>query len=225
MNEQPSGRTNGCLEASQLLAWHDGALSPGEATAVMNHMAGCARCAAEDRALLREIRQMFELLSRLDPLPDSLIAPEAALARFQQRLEGQHSNISLNHAHENRPVGEAFLAEPERVEVPPDAAHRSPRKSHVGMFVQVLAAVLVIGVLVGTLLALLTPYHSKPSGGTGAGTVVAEKGCLYYSKNGYVHEYDLSAVTADESPWKVSFRLQTIVVSCWEVVLVGVVVR
>jgi anti-sigma factor RsiW len=160
MNEQQAGRTNGCLEADQLLAWHDGALSPREATEVMTHLEGCTRCAAEDRALLRDRRQVFELLSRLDPLPDTLAAPEAALARFHQRLAVRNTGTVLNHSHENPLMEDLPLAGSERVEVLSISVRHAPRKSRARAFVQLLTAVLVIGTLVGTMLLLLTPYHT-----------------------------------------------------------------
>lgn len=195
MNEQQAGRTNGCLEAGQLLAWHDGALSPRKAAEVMAHLEGCARCAAEERALLRDRRQVFELLSRLDPLPDTLAAPEAALARFHQRLAVRNTGTVLNHSHEDPLLEDLPLAGSERVEVLSISVRHAPRKSRARAFVQVLTAVLVIGTLVGTMLLLLTPYHTKRMI-VGAETRGAEKGCTFYSKTAYVNNYDLSGVTA-----------------------------
>src|SRR5258708_6953431 len=53
MNEQQQPRSNNtCLEAGQLTAWRDGAMPLREADEVTAHLAGCARCAAEERALV-----------------------------------------------------------------------------------------------------------------------------------------------------------------------------
>ena len=54
-----------------------------------------------------------------------------------------------------------------------------------------LAAVLIVGALVGTMLLLLASHRREP--GTGG---IAEKGCIFTSTTGFVHEYNLSAVTA-----------------------------
>jgi hypothetical protein len=54
-----------------------------------------------------------------------------------------------------------------------------------------LAAVLIVGALVGAMLLLLASHRRAP--GTGG---IAEKGCIFTSTTGFVHEYDLSAVTA-----------------------------
>src|SRR5258708_5367730 len=54
-----------------------------------------------------------------------------------------------------------------------------------------LAAVLIVGALVGTMLLLLASHRSEPGGGG-----VTEKGCIFTSTTGFVHEYGLSAVTA-----------------------------
>src|SRR5438270_6385857 len=100
MNEQQRpGRNNTCLDADQIIAWHDGALPPSEADAVKAHLAICARCAAEERALMRESRQVFDLLSSLDPPPVTHAKSAAALARFQEHLTPEP------HHHENSQPG------------------------------------------------------------------------------------------------------------------------
>src|SRR5258708_1105952 len=54
-----------------------------------------------------------------------------------------------------------------------------------------LAAVLIVGALVGAMLLLLASHRREPGAGS-----VAEKGCTFTSTTGFVHEYNLSAVTA-----------------------------
>ena len=54
-----------------------------------------------------------------------------------------------------------------------------------------LAAVLIVGALVGAMLLLLSSHRREPGAGS-----VAEKGCTFTSTTGFVHEYNLSAVTA-----------------------------
>src|SRR5260221_6810567 len=54
-----------------------------------------------------------------------------------------------------------------------------------------LAAVLIVGALVGAMLLLLASHRREP--GTEG---IAEKGCIFTSTTGFVHEYNLSAVTA-----------------------------
>jgi hypothetical protein len=43
MPEEPAG-TTACVDAEQLAAWSDGALSPAERTSIEAHLASCARC-------------------------------------------------------------------------------------------------------------------------------------------------------------------------------------
>jgi hypothetical protein len=54
-----------------------------------------------------------------------------------------------------------------------------------------LAAVLIVGALVGAMLLLLASHRRAPEAGG-----IAEKGCIFTSTTGFVHEYNLSAVTA-----------------------------
>src|SRR5258708_15837389 len=54
-----------------------------------------------------------------------------------------------------------------------------------------LAAVLIVGALVGAMLLLLASHRREPGAGS-----IAEKGCIFTSTTGFVHEYNLSAVTA-----------------------------
>jgi hypothetical protein len=63
-----------------------------------------------------------------------------------------------------------------------------------GQFVRLLnalAAVLIVGALVGAMLLLLASHRRTPEAGG-----VAEKGCMFTSTTGFVHEYNLSAVAA-----------------------------
>ena len=53
-----------------------------------------------------------------------------------------------------------------------------------------LAAVLVVGALVGGMLLLLASHRPHPAGG------IAEKGCIASSKTAFAHDYYLSAVAA-----------------------------
>jgi hypothetical protein len=97
MNEQQQpGRNTPCLEAGQLMAWHDDALPVPEANEVTAHLAVCPRCGTQERALLRDRQQVFGLLTTLDPPPAAQAGPAVALARFQQRLHAQHTGTFLH---------------------------------------------------------------------------------------------------------------------------------
>ncbi len=102
MNEQQQPKPNNtCLDAGQLIAWRDGALSLRETDEVTAHLAVCARCAAEERALTRDRHQVFNLLSRLDPAPNTHAEPAIALARFQERLAAQNTASLLQYSDED----------------------------------------------------------------------------------------------------------------------------
>jgi hypothetical protein len=77
----------------------------------------------------------------------------------------------------------------------PDASrhpvYRPTRKHGLTRFLQIPAAVLVIGALVGTMLVLLAPHRSEPGAGG-----VAEKGCIFSSNTEFGGKYYLDAVTA-----------------------------
>ncbi len=190
MNEQQQPKRNTtCLEAGQLTAWRDGALPLREADEVMAHLAGCARCAAEEHALTRDRHQVFDLLSRLDPVPNTHAEPAIALTRFQERLHAR--TAEPHHSNGDRNRGESPLSRAERDEFSLVPERPSTRIHRIGAFVQTLAAILVVGALVGAMLLLLASHRSEPGAGG-----VAEKGCIFTSTTGFVHEYDLSAVTA-----------------------------
>jgi hypothetical protein len=175
MNEQQPRRNNTCLDAGQLIAWHDGALPPREADEVSAHLAGCARCTAEERALTRDRHQVFDLLSRLDPPPganaETAVAlarfqgsfadtpssdhqnaeTAVALARFQERLTVQNPDSFLPHNGHRHP--EAFPPSgSERNDAMFTAVHLSPHSHRPRVLVPTLVAVLVI---VAALLILL----------------------------------------------------------------------
>jgi len=139
------------LDDDQILAWLDGALPPREADAVEAHLASCARCAAQERALMRESRQVFDLLSSLDPPPVTHAESAAALARFQEHLPPE------THHHENSQPGTFAL--PESMLIPVRPFTPRPR---FGTLVQTLVAVLVIVALLGTTLLLLRLRLASP---------------------------------------------------------------
>src|SRR5216683_78616 len=171
MNEQQQPRSNTtCLEAGQLTAWRDGALPLREANEVTAHLAECARCAAEERALTRDRHQVFDLLSGLDPAPNTHAEPAIALTRFQERLAAQNTASLLQYSDEDIYPGALppFRSEREDALLTPV---RPSTRGH--RLAQALVAALVIAALLGTTLLLLRPSlpstggHPKkvPSGG------------------------------------------------------------
>jgi outer membrane protein assembly factor BamB len=161
MNEQQQPKRNTtCLDAGQLIAWRDGALPLQEADEVTAHLAGCARCAAEEHALTRDRHQVFDLLSRLDPAPNTHAEPAIALTRFQERLTAQNTGSLPQHSEENMHPGALPPARPEREDAIFTPLRLSIRGHHLA---QALVAALVIAALLGTILLLLRP--SLPSTG------------------------------------------------------------
>ena len=164
MNEQQqAGKNNGCLEAGQLMAWLDGALSRQEANEVMAHLATCARCTAEERALRSESHQIFDLLSRLDPLPTTSTRPAAAFARFQTRLyAAQNTATRLSDANGNIDARTLPLSSMERdASMPPPARPSTHRRRSVALG-QALVAALIIAALLGSTLLLLRSRVPSP---------------------------------------------------------------
>src|SRR5260370_13483619 len=145
MNEhQHMGKNNGCLEAGQLMAWLDGALSRQEANEVMAHLATCARCTAEERALKSQSHQLFDLLSHLDPSPAASTRPAAAFARFQTRLyAAQNTATRLSHPNENINAQTLPLSSTEGDASLPMPAHPSARRRRLVALGQALVAVLI----------------------------------------------------------------------------------
>src|SRR5712692_5998038 len=153
MNEQQqAGKNNGCLEAGQLIVWHDGALSLREANEVMAHLATCARCTAEERELRSESHRVFALLSRLDPLPTANARSATAFARFQTRLYAQNTATMVPHSNGNRDAQTFPLSHAERDGSLLTPVRPSTRKHRPGALAQTLVAALIIAALLGSTL-------------------------------------------------------------------------
>ncbi|HEY6543104.1 MAG TPA: zf-HC2 domain-containing protein [Ktedonobacteraceae bacterium] len=162
--QQQVGRNNGCLEAGQLMAWLDGALSRQEANEVMAHLASCARCTAEERALRSESHQVFDLLSRLDPLPTTHAGPAAAFAHFQTRLyAAQNTANQPSHANGNIDARTLPLSGTERDASLPASVRPSARSHRPVALVQTLVAALIIAALLGSTLLLLRSRVPSPA--------------------------------------------------------------
>jgi len=173
MNEQGQPkRDTRCLKAGQLMAWHDGALPLGETAEVMTHLAVCARCAALESALTQDRRQVFALLSRLDPPPNVTVVTEASLARFEERLTARNSGTLMDRSNEHRSSGGLPLAgsETETSDANLNPVPLSTPTHHPWGLAQTLVVALVIAALLGTILLLLSPWlgHSTkaPFGGS-----------------------------------------------------------
>ena len=160
--QQPMGKNNGCLEAGQLMAWLDGALSGQEANEVMAHLATCARCTAEERALRSESHQIFDLLSQLDPVPAASTRPATAFARFQTRLYAQNMAARLPYANGNIDTRTLPLSSTEGDAALPMPARPSTRRHRPVALGQVLVAALVIAALLGSTLLLLRSRAPSP---------------------------------------------------------------
>lgn len=163
MNEQQQARkNNGCLEAGQLIAWLDGALTQQEANEVMAHLATCARCTAEERELRNESYQVFNLLSRLDPLPTANAGSAAALARFQTRLYAQNTATMAPHSNGNIDARAFPLPNAERDGSLLTPVRPSTHRHRSGVLAQTLVAALIIAALLGSTLLLLRSRVPSP---------------------------------------------------------------
>ncbi len=155
MNEQQQpGRNKTCLDAGQLIAWRDGALPPQEAHVVKAHLAICVRCATEERTLMSDRRQVFDLLSRLDPLPATHAGATAAFARFQERFTTGSTGLILDDDNENKNQAEFPPSKSVRHDPVLIPMRSSSRMHRFGAVVQTLAAVLIVVALLGASLLL-----------------------------------------------------------------------
>lgn len=165
MNEQQqSGRNKTCLDAGQLITWRDGALPPRDAHEVTAHLAVCVRCAAEERILMSDRRQVFDLLSRLDPPPVTHAESTAAFARFQERLIAGSTGLILGNDNEKSKQEEFPPSRPGRQDSVLIPMRSSTRMHRLGALIQTLAAVLVVAALLGA--SLLLFRHRLPSTAT-----------------------------------------------------------
>ncbi len=173
MNEQHQPkRNNTCFDAGQLIAWRDGALPLQEADEVTAHLAVCARCATEDRALMRDRHEVFDLLSTLDPSSGTRTETAAAFSRFQERLTTGSTGSVLQYDDEDLLQEEFPQTELERYHSPVVPMKSSTRMHRIGALAQTFAAVLVVAALIGTSLLLfrhrLPPTDSHPTSATQA---------------------------------------------------------
>lgn len=210
MNEQRQPRrTTKCLEAGQLMAWFDSALSFQEAKEVKSHLASCAHCAAEERILRKDRRQVFDLLSTLEPPSSANAEPTTAFARLQQRLTEANSGMFLPHADESLFSGGFALSDSESQQhgimlLPTRPAISTHRPWAV---VQTLVAAMIIAALLGTTLLLVRPWFPMgghppnivPSGSIGTPvTVHAQAGGLEMTMQITPGPYFLSEMLAVE---------------------------
>jgi hypothetical protein len=99
MNESMQSRDDGgCLDSGMLVAQRDGELTANEAAMAASHLATCAGCAAEERAVTGSGREVYELLASLDPQEQVLPDPVAALSRLQMGLAGERRDAEDHEA-------------------------------------------------------------------------------------------------------------------------------
>src|SRR5215471_8359694 len=112
--QQQPGRNKTCLDVSQVIAWRDGALHPQEAHEVKAHLAVCVRCAAEERILMSDRHQVFDLLSQLDPPPGTYAESTAIFSRFQKRFIAGSTELMLGDGKEDSNLEEFPPSRPQR---------------------------------------------------------------------------------------------------------------
>ena len=112
------------------------------------------------------------------------------LSRVRARLMQTGLKASFTEA---MPVaaGGGLASPPSKPEAP--TGRQRPGKQFVRLL-NALAAVLIVGALVGAMLLLLASHRREPGKPGVAG--ISEKGCISTSKTAFAHDYYLSAVTA-----------------------------
>src|SRR5229473_783657 len=121
------------------------------------------------------------------PMPVGTTKQAQILSRVQARLMETDPGTSLT---EDMPVPANGRLTPPLSKPEAQTGKQRPGRQFVRLL-NALAAVLIVGALVGAFLVLLNSHRREP--GTGG---IAEKGCIFTSTTGFVHEYNLSAVTA-----------------------------
>ncbi len=81
--QQPA---DNCLDAGLLVSLRDGELTADETAQAIAHLAVCPDCAADERNLNNNSREVFALLTTLGPLSSELPEPKAAFSAMQARL-------------------------------------------------------------------------------------------------------------------------------------------
>ena len=140
--------------AEQLAATHPDDLSPSERQALQNHIAICPTCAA----VRAEYEAMSKHLSRLpaaEPLPG---LPPRLLHLWQTQNDNQVELSLLADDEQAEPLPAPFLLVPRR-------------RRRMSSLVQTLAAVLVVGTLLGSFFVLFTSQHPR-SGGPGQHRII-----------------------------------------------------
>jgi len=81
-----------CLDSGILATYRDKELAPDDATQVAAHLASCAGCATEERALISSGREVYELLATLDPQEGAAVpTPEEALVGLRACIAAERS--------------------------------------------------------------------------------------------------------------------------------------
>ena len=81
--QQPA---DNCLDAGLLVSLRDGELTADETAQAIAHLAVCPDCAADERNLNNNSREVYALLTTLGPLSSELPEPRAAFSAMQARL-------------------------------------------------------------------------------------------------------------------------------------------
>ena len=95
MNEfQQPEHNDYCLDESMLVAHRDGALTPGEETAINAHLAECAGCATHEQSIINNGHEIYHTLAMLAPQESAIPQPAAALTRLQKRIREDEQAVA-----------------------------------------------------------------------------------------------------------------------------------
>src|SRR2546423_7269031 len=82
--QQPA---DNCLDAGRLASLRDGDLTDDEKAQAIAHLAICPDCAADERSLNNNSREVYALLTALGPLGSEVPEPAAAFSVMQTQLK------------------------------------------------------------------------------------------------------------------------------------------
>src|SRR5579859_857143 len=83
---QQTGHSDNCLDMGLLVSLRDGELSADEKAQAMAHLAICPDCAADERNVNKYSREVYDLLSTMEPLSSEVPEAAAAFSAVQGQL-------------------------------------------------------------------------------------------------------------------------------------------
>jgi hypothetical protein len=148
MNGRERPQNNQCLDMGVLLSLHDGELVADERERALAHIATCADCAADERAVAAGSQDVYHLLATSGPRVSEMPSTAAAFAVMQTRLEAEGLS-------EDRQAGTFSLLKPGG-----ERSTRFVKRRRVGWLAATVAAALIALLVLPNVSALAVQFLS-----------------------------------------------------------------